>query len=153
GRPADPSQSSSYAGTAASPCHAWNSTPAGSSPAAAPRSMRLYEPARRLPLIPRRRISRGANELELGAQVDLPADGVPAVRKRELPVQVPIATIDRCAELQRRLLRAERVSRRTPIASVGGDRAADPSDRQLADDRGAAVGSKVDARRPKGQLR
>ena len=76
---------------------------------------------RRLPLIPTTRTSRGPDELELGRQLDLPADGVAAVREGQLPVQAPVATVDRRAQLERGPLVAERVPGRRPIATRGCD--------------------------------
>src|SRR5262249_40445623 len=89
-----PSLSLLNAGNMSSPLHSSNSVPGGSSAAAASSSKRLYDPLRRLPLIPRTRISGRPDELELGAQVALPPHGVAAIGKGQLPPHAPVAPVD-----------------------------------------------------------
>src|SRR5262245_44740304 len=90
------------------------------------------------------RISGGSYELQVGGQLDVPADGVAAVGERELKAQAPYAPIDVRTEVERSTLGPEWVTCRRSIAAFGCERAGDAADRQLALDAGGAVGAGFD---------
>src|SRR6478672_3237344 len=99
------------------------------------------------------RTSRGSDELQLGRQLDLPADGVAAVREGQLPVEAPVATVDRRAQLERGPLAAERIPGRRSIATHRCDGSADTADDEIARDERAAVVAKLDLGRAEHQRR
>src|SRR5215210_781110 len=91
------SSSWSYGGTLFNPRHSSNSTPSGSSDAAASRRRELYESRRRLPEIPRIFV-KGAlvclDEEELGVDRDVVAQGLVAARERRVPVHAELGPVD-----------------------------------------------------------
>src|SRR3954471_19481860 len=96
------SRSSSNAGRPARPSHSTSSTPGGSSAPAARRSLRLWDPRRRLPEMPRIRIELGGllDEGDVDRQRDVVGERVAAGRKRHVPVQAVGGAVDDRLELQ-----------------------------------------------------
>jgi hypothetical protein len=47
------------------------------------------------------------DQRQVGAQLDLPADGVAAAGERHLPVDAPLSAVDRRRQLERRSLRTD----------------------------------------------
>ena len=81
-------------GTAFSPSKSSNSTPAGRSFAASSRSRRLCESRRRLPLIPRIRMSLRLRQLEVGGQLDLVLEHGAAARELHVPGDPEVGAVD-----------------------------------------------------------
>src|SRR3954469_16241766 len=134
------SRSSSKAGRVARPSHSTSSVPGGSSAAAARRSLRLWDPRRRLPEMPRIRTGLGLlDEGDVDRQRDVVGQRVAAGRQRHVPVEAELRAVDRRVELQVRAGVAERVLRRGLPGARGGDRLGDAADREVAADRGGRV--------------
>src|SRR3954471_3226025 len=134
------SMSSSKAGRVARPSHSTSSVPGGSSVAAARRSLRLWDPRRRLPEMPRIRTGLGLlDEGDVDRQRDLVGQRVAAGRKRHVPVQAERRAVDGGLELQVGARVAEGVGGRGLPGARGGDGLRDAADREVAVDRRGGV--------------
>src|SRR3954468_16569431 len=134
------SRSSSNAGMAASPSHSARLAPGGSSAPAARSSLRLWDPRRRLPEMPRIRIRLALlDEREVDGQGHVVAERVATRRERHVPVEAVLRAVDDRLELQVGAGFAERIGRRRHPRAGGGDGVGGAADRQLALDRGGAV--------------
>src|SRR5215213_9394193 len=134
------SRSSSKMGRPARPSHSTKSTPGGSTSPAARSSLRLWEPRRTLPAMPRIRIAlRLLDERELDGQRDLVGEHVAAGRQRHVPVHVVLGAVDHGLEVEVAAGVAERVGGGRDPGAGRGDRARDALDRELAVDARGAV--------------
>src|SRR5215210_6541825 len=89
------SRSSSYAGRPASPSHSTSVAPGESASPAARSSLRLWEPRRRLPDMPRIRIRLVLlDQRHVDRQGHLVGERLAARRKRGVPVHVVLRAVD-----------------------------------------------------------
>src|SRR5438067_12417116 len=95
-----------------------NTTSFGTCLAAACNSLRLYESRRRLPAHPSTRTLVLLDELQPHVELDLPAEDVVAVGQRHLPVEPPVAAVDRGRELDRCTTGPVGVDDRRPIRAA-----------------------------------
>src|SRR5919109_667347 len=148
------SRSSSNAGRPARPSHSMSSTPGGSTSPAARSSLRLWEPRRRLPEMPRIRIGLGGllDEGDLDGQGDVVGEDVAARRQGHVPVHVPLRAVDDGLEVEVPARVAERVGGGRGPGAGGLDRVRDALDRQVALDDGGAVLAEVELGRHEGHL-
>src|SRR3954452_10854628 len=130
------SRSSSKAGRPARPAHSTSSTPGGSSALAARMSLRLWDPRRRLPEMPRIRTGLGLlDEGDVDRQRDLVGQRVAAGRERHVPVQAERRAVDGRVELQVGARVAEGVRRRRLPGARGGDGLRHAADGEVTVDR------------------
>src|SRR5918997_7032331 len=95
------SRSSSKIGRAPRPSHSTSSTPGGSASPAARSSLRLWEPRRTLPEMPRIRMGLVLrDERQLDGQGDLVGERVAAGRQRRVPVHVELGAVDLRLEVE-----------------------------------------------------
>src|SRR3954447_23188855 len=135
----DLSSSSSYGGMSFRPSYNSNSTPDGSSVAAARRSSVLWESRRRLPDMPRTRMALrllgvGLRQLELDDQRHVVREREAALRERGVPVEAELRAIDHRLEVDADLGRAGDVLVRADERAAALNRVRVALDRQLAVD-------------------
>src|SRR3954468_3882476 len=140
------SRSSSKGGSSRRPSHATRTAPGGSASPAARSSLRLWEPRRRLPEMPRIRIGLGLalDQRDLDGQRDVVGEHVAARRQGHVPVDVPVGAVDDGLEVEVTAGVAEGVGGRRGPRARGLDRGRDALDRQVALDLGGAVLAQVE---------
>src|SRR3954451_4903195 len=128
--------SSSYGGMSSSPSYSSNSTPDGSSEAAARRSSVLWESRRRLPDMPRTLMELGllTSQLELDDQRHVVGQSEAALGERGVPLEAELRAVDHGLEGDADLGVAGDVLVRADERAAAGDRMRVALDRQLAVD-------------------
>src|SRR5215208_1202946 len=138
------------------PSHSDSWTPGGSMAPAARISLRLWEPRRRLPAMPRIRIVAPLglllDERELDRDRDLVRERLAAGGQRGVPVHVELGAVDLRLEVEVAARGAEGVRRGGDPGAGRGDRARDALDRELALDGDGAVLAEVDVARAERHL-
>src|SRR3954470_3174286 len=116
------------------PSYSSNSTPDGSSVAAARRSSVLWESRRRLPDMPRTRMALRPRQLELDDQRHVVRERVPALGERRVPLEAELRAIDHRLEVDADLGVAGDVLVRADERAAALDRMRVALDGQLAVD-------------------
>src|SRR3954447_2426701 len=131
-----PRTSSSYGGMSRRPSYSSNSTPDGSSEAAARRSSVLWESRRRLPDMPRTRMELGLlpSQLELDDQRHVVRQSEAALGEGSVPLEAELRAVDHRLEVEADLRVAGDVLVRPHDRATAGDRMRVAPDRQLAVD-------------------
>src|SRR5262249_15421409 len=134
------SRSSSKAGRPASPSHSKSCAPGGSRVPAARSSMRLWDPRRRLPAMPRIRMRLGLfDQAEGDARPDVGREGVADGGQGGVPADAPLRAVDDGAEAEVRARVPERVDRRRRPGAGRRDGPGDALDGEVAGHGRAAV--------------
>src|SRR3954468_6962556 len=116
------------------PSYSSNSTPDGSSVAAARRSSLLWESRRRLPDMPRTRMALGPRQLELDDEGHVVREREAALGKRSVPLEAELRAIDHGLEVDADLGVAGDVLVRADERAAALDRVRVALDRQLTVD-------------------